>query len=240
MPLGRRGRIALKVGVWAAALLPLAILSQRAIAADLGANPISFITLWLGDWTLRILLASLAMTPLRILFGWSWPISLRRLLGLFAFAYAVLHFLVWVLLDHFFNWGQMAEDLVKRPYITVGMGALVLMIPLTATSTAGMIRRLGGRTWRRLHRLVYAVGGVRRAALSLAGEEGEPGPVLLRGGAADPAGRARGRLGPPHGGARARPRAGPLTATCSAGSRDCSRRRGPWCPGPPRPRGSLP
>jgi sulfoxide reductase heme-binding subunit YedZ len=156
MRLGRRGRIALKVGVWAACLLPAALLAQRALADDLGANPISFITLWLGDWTLRILLASLAMTPLRLLFGWSWPITLRRLLGLFAFAYAALHFLVWVLLDHFFTWGQMAEDLVKRPYITVGMAALLLMVPLAVTSTAGMIRRLGGTTWRRLHRLVYA------------------------------------------------------------------------------------
>jgi sulfoxide reductase heme-binding subunit YedZ len=158
MPLTRRGRIALKVGAWAACLLPLALLTARAVTDDLGANPISFVTLWLGDWTLRILLASLAMTPLRVLFGWSWPVSLRRLLGLFAFTYAVLHFLVWILLDHFFNWGQMAADLVKRPYITVGMTALLLMAPLAVTSTAGMIRRLGGRTWRRVHRLVYVVG----------------------------------------------------------------------------------
>ena len=158
MPLTRRGRIALKVGVWAACLLPLGRLIQRAVADELGANPISFVTLWLGDWTLRILLASLAMTPLRIVSGWGWPVSLRRLLGLFGFAYAVLHFLVWILLDHFFNWGQMAADIVKRPYITVGMSALVLMVPLAATSTAAMIRRLGGKAWRRLHRLAYAVG----------------------------------------------------------------------------------
>jgi len=154
----RRARVALKVAVWAACLAPLAALVRRAATDDLGANPISFVTLWLGDWTLRLLLASLATTPLRIVSGWSWPVSLRRLLGLFTFAYACLHFLVWLALDHFFAWGQMAADIVKRPYITVGLTALVLMLPLAATSTAGMVRRLGGRTWRRLHRLVYVVG----------------------------------------------------------------------------------
>jgi sulfoxide reductase heme-binding subunit YedZ len=156
--LTRRGRLALKAGAWAVCLAPLLLLVWWTATDALGANPISTLTLWLGDWTLRILLASLAMTPLRLVFGWSWPVSLRRLLGLFAFAYAVLHFLVWALLDHFLNWGQMATDIVKRPYITVGMAALVLMLPLAATSTAGMIRRLGGVRWRRLHRLAYAVG----------------------------------------------------------------------------------
>ena len=100
----RRGRVALKVVAWAACLAPLGWLGYRAGTGDLTANPISFITNWLGDWTLRILLASLAMTPLRTLSGWSWPIALRRLLGLFAFAYASLHFSVWLVLDHFFAW----------------------------------------------------------------------------------------------------------------------------------------
>ena len=154
----RRGRVALKALVWAACLAPLAMLGYRALADDLTANPISFITNWLGDWTLRILLTSLAMTPLRILFRWSWPVTLRRLLGLFAFFYAALHFSVWLVLDHFFAWGQMGADIVKRPYITVGMTALVLMIPLAATSTAGAIRRLGGARWQWLHRLVYVTG----------------------------------------------------------------------------------
>ncbi|MGH7301538.1 MAG: sulfite oxidase heme-binding subunit YedZ [Candidatus Rokuibacteriota bacterium] len=154
----RRVRVALKVAVWAACLAPLAGLGYRAATGDLTANPISFITNWLGDWTLRILLTSLAMTPLRILFRWSWPVTLRRLLGLFAFFYAGLHFSVWLVLDHFFAWGQMGADIVKRPYITVGMAALVLMIPLAATSTAGAIRRLGGTRWQWLHRLVYAIG----------------------------------------------------------------------------------
>jgi sulfoxide reductase heme-binding subunit YedZ len=154
----RRGRVALKVLVWAAGLGPLAVLGYRAATDDLTANPISFITNWLGDWTLRILLTSLAMTPLRILVRWSWPATLRRLLGLFAFFYAALHFSVWLVLDHFFAWKQMGADIVKRPYITVGMTALVLMIPLAATSTAGAIRRLGGARWQWLHRLVYVIG----------------------------------------------------------------------------------
>jgi methionine sulfoxide reductase heme-binding subunit len=154
----RRGRVALKVVVWVVCLAPLAGLGYRVFTGDLTANPISFITNWLGDWTLRILLASLAMTPLRLLFHWSWPVTLRRLLGLFAFFYASLHFSVWLVLDHFFDWRQMGADIVKRPYITVGMTALVLMIPLAATSTAGAIRRLGGARWQWLHRLVYVTG----------------------------------------------------------------------------------
>ena len=154
----RRGRIVLKVCVWLAALAPLAWLSYRAWMGDLTANPISFVTNTLGDWTFRILLATLAMTPLRLVFGVSWPITLRRLLGLFAFFYAALHFSVWLVLDHFFDWAEMGTDIVKRPYITVGMTALILLIPLAATSTAGMIRRLGAANWRRLHRLAYAAG----------------------------------------------------------------------------------
>ncbi len=154
----RRGRVALKVAAWAACLAPLGWLGYRAWGGDLSANPISFLTNTLGDWTLRILLASLAVTPLRILFRWSWPIALRRLLGLFAFFYATLHFSVWLVLDHFFAWRQMGADIVKRPYITVGMAALVLMIPLAVTSTAAAIRRLGGARWQWLHRLVYVIG----------------------------------------------------------------------------------
>jgi zinc protease len=154
----RRARVALKVSVWVACLAPLALLLLRAAQADLTANPISFVTNTLGDWTLRLLLASLAMTPLRIVFSLSWPIALRRLLGLFAFFYVCLHFLVWLVLDHFFDWAEMGGDIVKRPYITVGMTALVLLIPLAATSTRRMIRRLGNVRWRRLHRLAYLAG----------------------------------------------------------------------------------
>jgi sulfoxide reductase heme-binding subunit YedZ len=97
------------------------------------------------------------MTPLRILFSLSWPVTLRRLLGLFAFGYALLHFSVWIVLDHFFDWPTMAADVVKRPYITVGFTAFLLLVPLAVTSTAGMVRRLGAVAWRRLHRLVYLI-----------------------------------------------------------------------------------
>jgi len=154
----RRARVGLKVAVWAICLGPLATLAYQAWTSDLGANPISYLTNTLGDWTFRILLASLAMTPLRLVLGWSWPIALRRLLGLFAFAYATLHFGVWIVLDQFFDWPAMWADILKRPYITVGMAALLLLIPLAATSTTGMIKRLGGRAWNRLHSLVYAIG----------------------------------------------------------------------------------
>lgn len=154
----RRGRIGLKVAVWAGCLAPVTALAWRLFTDPLVTNPIDVATDTLGDWTLRILLLSLTMTPLRILFGLSWPVTLRRLLGLFAFFYAVLHFSVWLVVDHFFDWPEMAADVVKRPYITVGFTALVLLVPLAATSTAGMIRRLGPVAWRRLHRLVYVIG----------------------------------------------------------------------------------
>ena len=153
----RRGRILLKVAVWIVCLSPLAMLAVRAWRDDLTANPISFITNTLGDWTFRFLLASLALTPLRMVTGMAWQMPLRRLLGLFAFSYAAMHFSVWIVLDHFFNWSQMGADIVKRPYITVGMLALTSLIPLALTSTTGMIRRLGARNWKRLHRLVYFV-----------------------------------------------------------------------------------
>lgn len=156
--MSRRTRIVLKSAVWGIALSPLLLLLYRFLTNGLGANPISYATNLLGDTTLRLLLASLALTPLRILFGIAWQMGLRRLLGLFAFFYACLHFTVWIGVDHFFEWEQLAADIVKRPYITVGMLALTLLVPLAATSTSGMIKRLGGRNWRRLHRLVYLIG----------------------------------------------------------------------------------
>ncbi len=156
--MSRRARVAVKVATWAVCLAPLLLLLYRAAAGDLGANPISFVTTWLGDWTLRFLLASLATTPLRILFGLSWPLGLRRLLGLFAFFYASLHLGVWLVLDHFFDWPEMGADIIKRPYITVGMAAITLMVPLAATSTSAAIKKLGGKNWHRLHKLAYAIG----------------------------------------------------------------------------------
>jgi sulfoxide reductase heme-binding subunit YedZ len=150
-----RSRVVLKVVVWAVALTPLAGLLYGFATDNLSVNPIEYVTRELGEATIRLLLATLALTPLRLLFGWGWPVTLRRLLGLFAFFYAVLHFSVWIVLDHFFDWRTMGDDIVKRPWITVGVAALVLLTPLAATSTTGMIKRLGGQTWRRLHRLVY-------------------------------------------------------------------------------------
>lgn len=156
--MSRRARIGLKSVVWGIALSPLLLLLYRVFTNGLGANPISYATNLLGDTTLRLLLASLALTPLRVLFGIVWQMSLRRLLGLFAFFYACLHFTVWIAVDHFFEWGELIPDIVKRPYITVGMLTLTLLIPLATTSTSGMAKRLGGRNWRRLHRLVYLIG----------------------------------------------------------------------------------
>lgn len=154
----RRTRLALKAVVWAGCLAPLAHLAYGGLIDDLTANPIDHVTDRLGKTALQILLASLALTPIRIVAGVSWPLLLRRLLGLFAFFYASLHFLVWALVDHFLNWSQMAGDIVERPYVTIGMAALLALLPLAATSTAGMIRRLGARRWRLLHRLAYVAG----------------------------------------------------------------------------------
>jgi len=154
----RTARLALKTAVWGVCLAPLVKLLYGALTDDLGPNPIAYLTAVLGDTTLRVLLASLAMTPVRMLFGIAWPIVLRRLLGLFAFSYACLHFAVWIVVDHFFDWPTMLADILKRRYITVGMLALTLLIPLAATSTTRMVKRLGGATWRRLHRLIYFIG----------------------------------------------------------------------------------
>ena len=155
-----RVRVAFKAAVWIASLWPLGVLVRGFFTDDLGANPIDYITRTLGLTALVLLLASLGMTPLRVLFRWSWPIQMRRLLGLLAFFYICLHFSVWIGLDHFFDWRRMWEDVVKRPFITVGVLALVLFIPLALTSTSGMIKRLGGANWRLLHKLAYLIGGL--------------------------------------------------------------------------------
>ena len=145
----------LKPAVFVAALGPFLYLVWRAVAGELSANPIEDITLTTGRWTLRLLMITLAVTPVRRLTGWQPAIRFRRMMGLFAFFYGTLHFLTYVVLDQFFGWGFILADIAKRPYITVGFAAFVLMVPLALTSTAGMIRRLGGRRWAWLHRLVY-------------------------------------------------------------------------------------
>jgi len=153
-----------KVVVFLACLVPLAQLLWRAFHnglagfpdnMDFGANPIEFITHATGDWTLRFLVITLTITPLRRILRQPNLIRFRRMLGLFAFFYGCLHFGTWIGLDKFFAWTEMWKDVQKRRFITVGFTAFVLMIPLAVTSTAGMIRRLGGRRWQLLHRLIY-------------------------------------------------------------------------------------
>ncbi|WP_373510329.1 sulfite oxidase heme-binding subunit YedZ [Thiocapsa sp.] len=138
-------------------LIPFGVLIARGASGALGPNPVEAITHFTGDWTLRILLLTLAVTPLRRLTGQAWVVRYRRMLGLFAFFYAVLHVATYLWLDRYFDLGSIAEDVLKRPYITVGFAAFVLMVPLAITSTQGWIRRLG-RRWKTLHRAVYAIG----------------------------------------------------------------------------------
>src|SRR5512140_3968596 len=142
-------------------LLPALWLVGRGLRSDLGANPIETVTHFTGDWTLRFLLLTLAVTPVRRVTGWNRLISWRRLLGLSAFFYGSLHFLTWIGVDHAFEWRALTEDVVKRPYVTAGFSAFLCMLPLAITSTRGWIRRLGKR-WTQLHTLAYvaAVAGI--------------------------------------------------------------------------------
>lgn len=144
-----------KVAIFAAALLPIAHLAWKALHRALGANPIEVITHSTGDWTLIFILLTLSITPIRRLTRQYWLIGLRRMIGLFAFFYGSLHFTTYFWIDKFFNVHEIVKDIYKRPFITVGFSAFVLMIPLAATSTAWSIRRLGGKNWQRLHRLIY-------------------------------------------------------------------------------------
>ena len=148
--------------VWAACLAPAVMLVVKGLRSGLGANPIEYITHATGDWTLRFLLITLAITPLRRMLHLPDLIRFRRLLGLFAFFYGCLHFITWIWLDKFFDPAEMWADVVKRRYITAGITGFVLMVPLAITSTGNWIRRLGGKKWQRLHRLIYlsALAGV--------------------------------------------------------------------------------
>ena len=146
--------LAVKLTGFGLCALPAYWLVRGALLNELGANPLEALLRGSGDWTLRMLLVTLAVTPLRRLSGWVWLQGLRRMLGLYAFAYACLHFLTWLWLDKGLDWRVMLEDVVERPFITVGFSAFVLLVPLAVTSTRGMMRRLG-RNWRRLHRAAY-------------------------------------------------------------------------------------
>lgn len=165
-------RFLVKPGVFVAALGPVAWLTWAGLTGNLSVNPLSDLTNETGVWALRFLCITLAITPLRRLTGWNWVIRFRRMVGLYAFFYGVLHFLVYTIADRFagldfpdgiVSWttarrlaASVGEDIYKRPFITIGFTALMLMLPLAVTSTAGMIRRLGGKRWQALHRLVYA------------------------------------------------------------------------------------
>ncbi len=146
----------IKFPVFVACLVPLGQLGWRALHGDLTANPIEYITHQTGDWTIIFVVITLAVTPARKLLRLPELIRFRRMLGLFAFFYGLLHFSTWIGLDNFFAWSDMLHDVRKRPFITVGFTGFALMIPLAVTSTAGWIRRLGGKRWLALHRLIYA------------------------------------------------------------------------------------
>jgi sulfoxide reductase heme-binding subunit YedZ len=147
----------LKTLVFLASLLPLGYYGWGDWHDALGANPVEAVTRGLGDWALRFLLITLAVTPLRKLTGWHPLARLRRMLGLFAFFYAALHLASYLWFDQFFVWNEIAQDILKRPFITVGMATFVLLVPLAATSNHFAIRRLGGRRWQALHRSVYVI-----------------------------------------------------------------------------------
>src|SRR5438876_2192179 len=152
----------IKLAIFLACLVPLGLLCWDAYQQNLGANPIEKITHTTGDWTLRFLLIALSITPARKILGVPSLIRFRRMFGLFAFFYGCLHFTTYIWLDKFFNLHEMLADIAKRKFITVGLTAFVLLIPLAITSTAGWIRRLGGKRWQALHRLIYfsAIAGV--------------------------------------------------------------------------------
>lgn len=150
--------IATRALVFVLSLLPFLHLLRGALTDGLGANPLEYLTQQTGTWTFNFLLLTLTITPLRQLTGMHWLIRLRRMLGLFCFFYAMLHFSAWLWFEHFFALEAMARDILKRPFITVGFVAFTLLLPLAATSSQYAQRRLGGRRWQALHRSIYLIG----------------------------------------------------------------------------------
>ncbi len=150
--------------VFTAALMPLAWIAWTAVASGfgptgpLGANPIEYINRFLGDWAIRFLLMALAVTPVRGITGWTTLMRFRRMIGLFAFFYVCMHLSSYIGLDQFFDWREIWRDIVKRNFITVGMANFLILLPLAATSTKGMIKRLGAKRWTKLHKLIYVAG----------------------------------------------------------------------------------
>ncbi len=147
---------AIKSSAFVLALVPFFALVYL-VATDQLVEPLQYITRNTGSWTLYFLCITLAVTPLRRLSGWNWLLKLRRMMGLYAFFYALLHFTTFLWFDHFFDVQEMLKDVAKRPFITVGFTAFVLLVPLAVTSTNGMVRRLGGKRWQMLHKLVYVI-----------------------------------------------------------------------------------
>jgi len=141
--------------LWGVVVLPLVALVAEGVTGELGANPIEAVEHETGEWTIRFLLGSLAVTPLIRATGWGWLIAQRKFLGLAAFWWGLAHFGAYVGLDYFFDWGAIGEDIAEHLWVLAGMAALVSMVPLALTSTRGAVRRLGGARWRRLHRLAY-------------------------------------------------------------------------------------
>ena len=148
----------LKAVAFIACLYPLARLGWFAYAHKLGANPIEFIIRSFGTWALTFLLITLSVTPLRRLTGWNGLIKLRRMLGLYVFFYAVLHFTTYIWVDQFFDWHEIYKDILKRPFITMGFACFLALLPLALTSSNNMVKRLGSKRWQQLHRLVYGIG----------------------------------------------------------------------------------
>ena len=148
----------LRLALFLLALLPLGRLLWAAWNGDFGPNPVEFVQRWTGTWIFNFLLLTLCISPLRVWTQWHWLLRLRRMLGLFTFFYATLHFLSFIGFDHSFDVDAIARDIFKRPFVTVGFAAFVLLIPLAATSNQWAIRKLGGRRWQELHRNVYLIG----------------------------------------------------------------------------------
>ena len=156
-PMTARHRLLLlKTAIWLCCITPLVWLLWGLFTDQLGANPLEVVIRHLGEWGLQLLLLTLCMTPLRDLTNEAWPIQLRRLIGLWSFAYLCLHFMTYLWVDQFFDWTEIGKDIIKRPFITVGMLAVIGLFPLAITSTRAMQRRLG-RNWKRLHRLIYLI-----------------------------------------------------------------------------------
>ena len=172
----QRAELISKVVLFMVLAVPFVGLTVAAFTDGLGGNPVEKLTHETGEWALRLTLATLAVTPMRRLFGWNWPLGQRRMLGLYAFFYAIMHFTTYLWLDQFFDWAAIVEDLIKRPYIALGFAAVLLMLPLAMTSPHGMVRKLGGQRWRRLHRLVYpmAILGVLHYAWLVKADYREP------------------------------------------------------------------